>query len=57
MWFSLDSQEATSLSPLHLWNLPLQGIAWVREREKEKGLVILRLDQKDMLRKLEMVRV
>ena len=33
-----------------------QGIAWVREREKDNGLVVLRLDQKDLLRKLEMVR-
>lgn len=34
----------------------LQGIAWVREKEKANGLIIVRLDQKDMLRKLEMVR-
>ena len=32
----------------------LQGITWLREREKDNGLVVLRLDQKDMLRRLEM---
>jgi dynein heavy chain len=31
----------------------LQGITWVREKEKANGLLIMRLDQKDMLRKLE----
>ncbi len=31
----------------------LQGITWVKEREKSKGLIVLRLEQKDMIRKLE----
>ena len=31
----------------------LQGIGWVREREADNGLVVLRFDQKDWLRKLE----
>ena len=31
----------------------LQGIGWVREREAANGLVVMRFDQKDWLRKLE----
>jgi hypothetical protein len=31
----------------------LQGITWVREREKAKGLIVVRLEHKDLLRKLE----
>lgn len=31
----------------------LQGITWVRERERANGLVVTRLENKDMLRKLE----
>jgi dynein heavy chain len=32
----------------------LQGITWVRERERVNELVIVRLEQKDMIRKLKM---
>jgi hypothetical protein len=31
----------------------LQGITWVRQREAANGLIVVRLEQKDMLRKLE----
>ncbi|RYY36502.1 hypothetical protein EON62_01715, partial [archaeon] len=43
---------ATERWPL-LIDPQLQGITWVREKEKENGLLIMRLDQKDMLRRLE----
>lgn len=45
--------SATQRWPL-LIDPQLQGITWVREKEKANGLIIVRLDQKDMLRKLEM---
>ena len=44
---------ATQRWPL-LIDPQLQGITWVREKEKANGLIVVRLDQKDMLRKLEM---
>lgn len=45
---------ATQRWPL-LIDPQLQGITWVREKEKASGLIVLRLDQKDMLRRLEIV--
>ena len=45
--------SATQRWPL-LIDPQLQGITWVREKEKANGLIVVRLDQKDMLRKLEM---
>lgn len=54
-------ENASIVSATQRWPLlidpQLQGIAWVREKEKDNGLVVLRLDQKDLLRKLEMVSV
>jgi hypothetical protein len=31
----------------------LQGITWIRQREAASGMVIVRMEQKDMLRKME----
>jgi len=31
----------------------LQGITWIRQREGKNGMVIVRMDQKDMLKKME----
>jgi len=44
---------ATERWPL-LIDPQLQGITWVREKEKDNGLQVMRLDMKGMLQKLEM---